>query len=549
MKVGWEMSSKLKGCRAVLLTLTLVAMASTVSGQHVNRSSGSAAPQIQHTAPAGKAVRATRQRFLEMFARAYFPGRTGQLLVVPREGDFITRPDPYYTQMHGTPWPYDVDIPIMFVGPAVKAGQYSMVAVQQDIAPTLAAALGVKMPPTATGHVLPVLRKGFGRPRVILLLVLDGMRRDYFDRLATSMPTLTALRRQSAWFTQAQVNFIPTNTAVGHSTISTGTDPSVHGITGVSTYDWEGHQRHDMFAGCAPQDLLALTLADVWQRATAGRAVIFAQGSIDRAATPLAGHGACQNSTSYAGLSAALFGTPVVMASYDQKSGAWHSNPACFRLPEYLKDMNASTLWKDNPEWMGHRIDSTMAVRYSALFPKFESDATIAMIEHEPVGEDSVADLILLNYKCADFVGHKYGPESEELRVTLAEMDRQLARVLSALEAKVGKDYLLAVTADHGMPSLPPSPDHRHFTPTIIDLLDEKFDPEGKQLVTSFEPENCQIYIDEDRLSKLGLTLKELAQFLESQPYMFAVFTNDEVRGAVDALKTATTAPGQTKHK
>src|SRR5690348_15546502 len=77
-------------------------------------------------APVDKAARATRQRFLEMFARAYFPGRTGQLLLVPRHGDFITRPDPYYAQMHGSPWPYDVDIPLMFVGPAVKVGRYSM---------------------------------------------------------------------------------------------------------------------------------------------------------------------------------------------------------------------------------------------------------------------------------------------------------------------------------------------------------------------------------------------------------------------------------------
>ena len=530
--------SRLTRGGAVLLTLTLFAMASTVSGQQVKRSSGSDAPQIRHTAPADKAARATRQRFLEMFARAYFPGRTGQLLVVPKKGDFITRPDPYVTQMHGSPWPYDVDIPLMFTGPAVKAGRYSMAAVQQDIAPTLAAALGVKMPPTATGHVLPVLRKGFGRPRVIMLLVLDGMRRDYFDRLAASMPTLTALRRRSAWFTQAQVNFIPTNTAVGHSTISTGTDPGVHGITGVSTYDWVGRRRHDMFAGCAPQDLLALTLADVWQRATAGHAVILAQGSIDRAATPLAGHGACLPN-----------GTPVVLASYDPQTGAWHSNPACFRLPEYLKDFNASTLWKASPEWMGHRIDSTAAVRYSALFPAFEANATIAMIEHEPLGEDSVADLILLNYKCPDFVGHKYGPESEELRVALAETDRQLARVLSALEAKVGKDYLLAVTADHGMPSIPSSPDHRHFAPSIADLLHEKFDPEGKQLVTSFESENCQIYIDEDRLSKLGLTLRDLARFLESQPYMFAVFTHDDVRRAADAPKTVTPTRRHTKYK
>ncbi|HTK31578.1 MAG TPA: alkaline phosphatase family protein [Candidatus Saccharimonadaceae bacterium] len=483
-------------------------------------------------APANRADAATRQRFLEMFARAYYPGRTGQLLVVPRQGDFITRLDPYYAQMHGTPWPYDVDIPIMFAGPAVKAGRYSMAAAQQDVAPTLAAALGVRMPSTATGHVLPVLGKGFARPRVVVLLVLDGMRRDYFDRLASSMPTFTALRQHGAWFTQAQVNVLPSNTALGHSTIATGTDPGVHGITGVSTYDWAGRKRHDMYTGCDPQDLLAPTLADIWQRATAGRAVILAQGSIDRAATPLAGHGACQQD-----------GTPVVLASYDQQTGAWHSNATCFRLPDYLKDVNASELWKASPEWMGHAIDSTNAVRYSALFPKFESDATIAMIEHEPLGEDSVADLILLNYKCADFVGHKYGPESEELRVTLAEMDRQVARVLAALEAKVGKNYLLAVTADHGMPSIPPSADRRHLTTTIADLLHEKFDPEGKQLVTSFDPENSQIYIDENRLSTLGLTLSDVARFLESQPFMFAVFTNGEVAREVGREKLRTPRP------
>jgi len=96
------------------------------------------------------------------------------------------------------------------------------------------------------------------------------------------------------------------------------------------------------------------------------------------------------------------------------------------------------------------------------------------------------------------------------------------------------------VTADHGMPSIPPSPGHRHFAPTIADLLQQKFDPEGKQLVASYESENCQIYIDEDRLSKLGLTLHDLARFLGSQPYMFAVFTKDEVARAAAMTKQAT---------
>ena len=52
------------------------------------------------------------------------PGRTGQLLVVPLEGDFITRPDPDVAYMHGSPWEYDVSIPLMFAGPAVRTGRY-----------------------------------------------------------------------------------------------------------------------------------------------------------------------------------------------------------------------------------------------------------------------------------------------------------------------------------------------------------------------------------------------------------------------------------------
>src|SRR5438046_10536558 len=98
---------------------------------------------------------------------------------------------------------YDISIPLMFAGPAVRTGVYSIPAVQQDVAPTLAAALGVLMLPTITGRVLPILRPGFARPRVVFLLVLDGMRRDYFDRYAAVMPTISALRRRAAWFSQA----------------------------------------------------------------------------------------------------------------------------------------------------------------------------------------------------------------------------------------------------------------------------------------------------------------------------------------------------------
>jgi hypothetical protein len=87
--------------------------------------------------------------------------------------------------------------------------------------------------------------------------------------------------------------------------------------------------------------------------------------------------------------------------------------------------------------------------------------------------------------------------------------------------------------ADHGMPSAQPG--RRHFAPEVVDLLHQQFDPQAKQLVTVYEPENAQMCVDEDRLSQLGLTLGDLARFLDTQPFVFAVFTHDEVRGAAVA--------------
>src|SRR5664279_5713656 len=95
----------------IAITLTLVSMTWTASSPQVKRSIGSDAPRVPRAAPTDAITLATRRRFLEMFARAYFPGRTGQLLIVPREGDFITRADVAF--MHGSPWPYDAEIPHM----------------------------------------------------------------------------------------------------------------------------------------------------------------------------------------------------------------------------------------------------------------------------------------------------------------------------------------------------------------------------------------------------------------------------------------------------
>ena len=57
------------------------------------------------------------------------------------------------------------------------------------------------------------------------------MRADYFDTYADVMPTLSRLRKEGTWFSQARATSLPTVTGVGHATIGTGTDPRFHGIT------------------------------------------------------------------------------------------------------------------------------------------------------------------------------------------------------------------------------------------------------------------------------------------------------------------------------
>jgi hypothetical protein len=473
----------------------------------------------------GTSTRARRAQFLEMFARGYFPGRTGQILVVPREGDIITRQEPDLAYMHGSPWDYDTAIPLMFAGPNVVSGVTASPATQQDIAVTIAAVLGATMPPTASGRPLPIIKPNVSLPRAVLLVVLDGMRPDYFDRYATEMPALSALRKRSAWFTRARVNVLPTNTAVAHSTIATGADPRAHGITGNNMYDQVQKKRHDMMEGWNPRDLMALTLADVWQLQTGGRSIVIGQGSSVPASTALAGHGACQ-----------LSGTRTVQAGYDEKSGRWKTNAECFTEPAALAELDARTLWPADGAWMGHKIDTPSGVRRSGLFPRFEADAFMRLLESHPIGADDVADLLLLNYKGPDYVGHKHGPDSKELAATLVEVDLHLSRIIKAVEARTGGQYLLAMTADHGMPSEPVGDGRRHFAPAIVGSIHARFDPENK-LITYYEPENGQIFVDRDRLAALRLTLNELAAFLQSQPFIFAAFTEDDVRHAAAQLR------------
>jgi predicted AlkP superfamily pyrophosphatase or phosphodiesterase len=81
--------------------------------------------------------------------------RSGDVWLVVRPLSFIT--EGTLATTHGSPYNYDSHVPIILFGPGVRPGRYHLECSPTDIAPTLAALLGVEPPPNRVGRVLPAI--------------------------------------------------------------------------------------------------------------------------------------------------------------------------------------------------------------------------------------------------------------------------------------------------------------------------------------------------------------------------------------------------------
>lgn len=89
--------------------------------------------------------------------------RIGQRIIrgehLTRSGDIEVILDPYWMRAgrgttHGTPYSYDAHIPLVFMGPGIRAGHYDGNVALNDLAPTLATLLAVETPGGSQGRVL-----------------------------------------------------------------------------------------------------------------------------------------------------------------------------------------------------------------------------------------------------------------------------------------------------------------------------------------------------------------------------------------------------------
>ena len=341
-------------------------------------------------------------------------------------------------------------------------------------------------------------RRPAPRPRLVLLIAVDQFRYDYLERFGDLFAAdgIRRLLREGASWAECNYDQVPTETAPGHATMLTGAWPSETGIVANLWYDRaEGKTVGNVDASsvrplgggetevaASPRNLLASTLGDELKVATAGRARVVGVSSKNRAAILPAGRMA----------DAAYW--------YSTQTGQFVSSTYYFdRLPDWVARFNAArpadkffgAKWErllpaaeyerragaDDAPWekgtdnrpfvFPHVVDGGAKepgpAFYGALdYSPYSNDLVLSFAEAalagERLGEDADTDVLTVSFSANDIVGHRYGPYSQEVMDITLRVDRQIARLLDAVDARVGlANTVVVFTADHGVA---PSPEH-----------------------------------------------------------------------------------------
>lgn len=326
-------------------------------------------------------------------------------------------------------------------------------------------------------------------PRLAVVIVVDQMRADYFERFDGQLEGgLARLATEGVRYVDAHHAHAITNTAPGHATISTGTHPAQHGIVSNKWLDDETGEKvmavHDPTvaiigkgegSGISPKNLMREGLGD-WVHEVYPEARVVSVSLKDRAAMMLGGKhpdaaiwyeddlGRYTTSTYYGET------LPAWVTSYNERDRATALFPAEGWTPllpdeayagsrattEKVNTYDDYALTKRFPHTIaGEGITAANTIRQTPWGDQMTLELARAAIDAEQLGADEVPDVLLVSLSGGDYVGHRYGPLSKEMHDYYLRMDRYLGEFLGDLDQRFGDDYVLAFTSDHGVVPAP----------------------------------------------------------------------------------------------
>lgn len=276
------------------------------------------------------------------------------------------------------------------------------------------------------------------RPRLVVGLVVDQMRWDYLYYYYNDYGAdgLKRLLDEGFSYENTQINYSPAVTAIGHSSIYTGSVPAFTGIAG--NWFWENGQptyccadttvksvgSNSREGQMSPRKMLGTTIGDELHLATDFHSKVIGVALKDRAAILPAGHSA--------------------NAAYWWDTSAGHFVSSTFYmndLPQWVKDFNKANHTKPKFNIKTNDDGVTMTFRMAE-----------AAVDNERLGQTAgQTDMLAISISSTDAIGHEYSTRGPENKSVYLRLDRDVATFLKHLDEEVGKgNYLLFLTADHG---------------------------------------------------------------------------------------------------
>ncbi len=330
------------------------------------------------------------------------------------------------------------------------------------------------------------------RPTLVVMIVVDQMRADYLLKYGHQWTGgLRRLMDRGAWFQQAAYPYANTVTCAGHATISTGTFPRTHGITGNSWWDRAAAKSVEcaddpgvqaisygsqVRGGKSATRLMMPTFTDHLraQAAVAPRVVTFSMK--ERTAIMLAGHRATAATWYDAGsgslvTSTAYTDTPVPFVQQFVKAhpidaelrAEWApKQPASFYMySDAAAGERPPAFWTSTFPHPLTRDTMKPGQAYEAWEESPFSDAYLARLGEAAIdglqlGKGPGTDYLGISFSALDLVGHDFGPQSHEVQDVLLRLDEALGSLFAVLDRRVGQGrYVVALAGDHGAAPIP----------------------------------------------------------------------------------------------
>ena len=335
------------------------------------------------------------------------------------------------------------------------------------------------------------------KPRLVIGIVVEQLKYDQLEKFRDRFGEngIKRLLNEGTYFKNASFEYMLTQSAPGHATISTGSEPSFHGITSDSWYlplrneliyctkDIKVNPVGGSFeAGLhSPVNLQASTFSDELEMATNKNAKVFGVGMKENSAIFSAGHAA----------DGAYW--------FDNTTGTWMSSTYYIdTLPVWVNDFNAMKFSESylNNTWNLFRPEQDYAdcladsnnfeagfnavnyfpydlkkMRSKGIFNSrndfsllretpfgnsFTTSFAIRLIEKEGLGKDVVTDYLSICYSSTDYIGHRFGPSSVEMGDAILRLDDEIKNLLTYLNDSIGKkNILIYFTSAHGISEIP----------------------------------------------------------------------------------------------